>query len=456
MEVLESASGFVRVDEAIYFPLDKPEDDRLRRMLMYGFDNPTIHARFDLAGFGAAIEHDGMLGEAERAFRLHRLHYVRQLGYLRHPAAKEKYGINHGTTLTFDHVRIEHVEKVYLMINLIIHNNPVLRPLANLLKVAAEAHDGKTPAGGDTTKLADLAWFDEEKRFGDYGYDPEVLKFCEDYNIDFKQLWDIVLGKGLGGKVLDIADKLGYTTPDIVNYFHQMMIAGPGAPALSKRRTPAEQLVIKLLTREPEPCRIWENVRVDGDGVYFELDAESRARYVAFWLLRAYNFKNLYYHPLARLPDYLLVMETVRYLLHTGELSREWLVEATDSQLDDIMMKKIRFRQPFSSVDVVDTLHFKTKMEAAAYARSILDETDDKFALVDNFQVTTKVGCDKFPVRIDGKFMEFGEAFPHELELITDLMTFPERHDVHILTSDRLEREQRQNIRQALIHATTV
>lgn len=411
-------------------------------------DNPTIHPNFNMSGFGAVIDHDTLVGDAEDVFSLHRLGQVRQLGFLRHPAPKEKHGVNNASSLLFPHTRIQHSEMVYLPMNLIIRNNPQLQPRKNLLKTAALAHDGKTPAGGDTVKLTDLAWFDEETRFGDYGNDPMVLAYCKQYGIEFEDLWRTVRGEGLEGQVLDIADKLGYIAPDIYKY---LLGHSPENP------TEAEKLVIELLQREPRPCGIWEDFRVENGCAYFDLHPGNVSRYASFWLLRAYAFKHLYYHPYARLPDYLIVMETVRYLLATGTLKREKLLQVTDPLLDEFLWKHIHFREPFSPFDVIDTLHHRSKEEAAARAKAVHENGSGLLALVDHFRVTTKVGCDKFLIRFGGKFMSFGEVFPRELELITELMTFPERHDVHILRPEKgLPKQQVQNVRDALIHATSV
>lgn len=435
------------------FPHRTQQDISILAAIRHYVDNPTIYPKFELTDFGAVIDHDGIVGDAERAFKIGRLGSIRQLAYLRHPAPKELHGVNGGTSLTFSHTRFLHSENVFLMMNLLIRNNPELWHMKNLLKTAALTHDGMTPAGGDTTKLTDLAWFDEELRYGDYGQAPLVKAFCAHYGVNFNELWDVVQGKGLGGQVLDVADKLGYIGPDVIKYL-------PGRSMFVERDggfTQEEKDVIALLKRQPHPCAIWENFLVTKGTAHFKLSKKHQERYAAFWLLRAYAFKNLYYSELARLPDYLLVMDYIRYIIASGQKTREEFLTMTDTTLDEFLYQNFNFREPFPPFEIVETLRCGSNAEAKARAAQVISDDTDLLAVVDNFEVTTGVGCDKFPVSIDGVYRDFAYVFPRETELISHLMRFPKRHNVHILRPEKsFHQTQLNNVRKALIHATFV
>jgi hypothetical protein len=383
-------------------------------------------------GIGGVIEADGFVGDALEAFNIWRLGRIKQLSYLRHPSVKQEYGYNNGTSLPFSTTRLEHSDTVFLLGNLMIRNNPELWSAKAMLKTAMLTHDSKTPAGGDATKLVDLGYFDEEKRFGDFAKNEMVQKYCQRYSIDFEMLHQTVLGKGLFGQVLDVADKIGYVSPDMWRF-----TGGDLWNSDRIKRGQEEIEVLKILNKDPRVCSIWEMFRVKDGTAYFDL-GHNQERYANFWLLRALAFKGVYYNEFARVPEYIFAMTGIRDMLARGIVTRKWLMEADDDQLDQRFWEQYGFypMSTFIPFEIVDELEFPNHEEAVAAVQMIQDENPGHICMIHRSKATTKRGYDEYLLRAGGKHHTFEELFPYETELLQSIMTFPEVHKVFVTKVD--------------------
>ena len=278
---------------------------------------PTI----PYCGFGYIIQEDGMAQEFYDMLKMHRLFGVHQLGFMHDPVHR----VHNTATMAMDftHTRGLHQLDVYAVMMLIIENNPCLEPHRTVLLAAAISHDGRSPAGGDTTKLIDLELFDEEKNYKDFfkfsGW--QVLK--KKYHLNEDELYSVVQGKGLLGSVLDIADKIAYTARDV------FMFMGMDADQ-SKGRSVLYMEGKRLIKENPYICNIWKHVRIVDNKVVIT----HSNRLANFLKLRAIMFKELYYKRESRFLEYVLSKKIIKYLFEKHYITFDQLLTEHDGWLE--------------------------------------------------------------------------------------------------------------------------
>ena len=277
------------------------------------------------AGFGYAVDEDSFIEEAISAYGLSRLAGINQLAFLEDPDVAPEASPFHSR---FNHTRFAHSLDVMTLAALVVYNNPEFfadRPdYAKTVVVAALTHDVLTPAGGDTTKSIDWHAFDEDHWYPEVLKWPAVHTFLRDEGINPELLTETVAGNGILGSVLDIVDKLAYTSRDLLGFVgntaHQQWSWGDNSP---NRRA------LTSLSRQPFVTGLWSDISVCENGVV----VTDTDRLEVFLRTRALLFQRLYTHPLARWHESLVAHTILSYLYDTRRLTREQLLQMTDSDL---------------------------------------------------------------------------------------------------------------------------
>ena len=380
-----------------------------------GIDALGIIPHFPHMGFGYIVRDDGLASDAYQTFHLHRLHDVRQLAFLHDPVIREND--RSAGTMMFDHTRFCHVMDVYAVANLISENCRLGPQDSTTLAVAAISHDALTPAGGDTTKLVDPERFDEDANYHRLLVGQPWEKFQEKYRIDRTLLIDTVLGKGLLGKILDLADKSSYLARDVVAYL------GTAGPIKQKSFSPAYFMIATLVEQNRNICKLWDIVRVVGD----DLVITQPDRLAAFLRLRALMFSQLYYNPYSRFFEYLIGCAVIKHLYRTGVLTYqdlmtygyEWLERKIDEffETDHVMRR-------FHNVEH-SRIEEHPDYAAACRRAAKFDRDENVIAIVDTFGYPSNNATKRFKVMSRGRVMTFDQACPEAAEDIENLMRFP-------------------------------
>src|SRR6185369_16395731 len=185
--------------------------------------------------------------------------------------------------------------------------------------VAAWVHDIATPAFGDVSMKVEPDKLDEEanweKVIGEEGY-----AFFDRHGLDPAEITTTIVNGGILGEVLDIADRIAYTTSDIYRFQHgvgQDVRVGRGAALLD------------YAAEHPDVGDIYKDVRVQGDQVYFE----NPERLAAFLKMRALLRRDFVEHPETQGRDIAIGNLIRRYLEQPGGLTLDRLREMGDIDL---------------------------------------------------------------------------------------------------------------------------
>ncbi|MFA5935567.1 MAG: hypothetical protein WC787_01800 [Patescibacteria group bacterium] len=291
-------------------------------------EDPNIVSSFPFTGFGgytADLDSEGLMGSAYRNFNLARLGHVRQLGWLTVPVFGNEQ--EHVIPMRFEHNRLSHVLDVAALANVFAHGLDLSDADTATLVLAAATHDARTPAGGDTTKMLDPAFFDEDAHYSELLDRFDSTALFERFGINRETLTQTILGKGLLGSLLDIADKIAYVSRDAF-WYHQRL----GRGFIESEE--GDQIHSLLRTYPEDACATWQSLKiVDGQPVFD--DPEPLAR---FLLLRALLFRALYWHPAARFTEFIVSHVICRHLVATGKIRLADLLEMRDEELDRHVM----------------------------------------------------------------------------------------------------------------------
>lgn len=294
-----------------------------RAYAIHAAEDPNIALGFPytrLGGYIVDLGWDGMLGSAFQLFRLGRLQRIRQLAWLTQPVLpQDAHDIY---PARYDHNRLSHVEDVAAVANLLGHGLGLSETEVRTLTLAAMTHDARTPAGGDTTKLLDRDYFDEDKHYGELLTRDGMAEFLRAFDIDPAFLTATVQGEGLLGTLLDLADKTAYLSRDAVSFHYrfrnQLLDCAEG------------EAVHALLIQRPDVCAAWRSAELR-DGKLVFRDPEALAEMLR---LRVLLFRCLYWHPGARYTEWIVSHIVLRHLVESGEVRKEQLLEWTDYELD--------------------------------------------------------------------------------------------------------------------------
>ncbi|TAK05669.1 hypothetical protein EPO33_00785 [Patescibacteria group bacterium] len=294
-----------------------------RQYAIHATEDPNIALGFPytrLGGYVVDLDERGMLGQAYHLFRLQRLNFIRQLAWLTQPVLpQDAHDIY---PARYEHNRLSHVEDVAAVANLLGHGLGLSETEVRTLTLAAMTHDARTPAGGDTTKLLDRDYFDEDKHYGELLARDGVADFLREFGIDAAFLTATVQGEGLLGTLLDLADKTAYLSRDAASFHYRFRNELADCPE--------GQAVHDLLIKRPDVCAAWRCAEVRGGKLVLR-DPEALAEMLR---LRALLFRSLYFHPGARYTEWIVSHIVLRHLVKSGEIRKEDLLEWNDQELD--------------------------------------------------------------------------------------------------------------------------
>ncbi len=399
------------------------------RFLQDAIDPLAIVGALPYAGFSYLIEEGGLCHDVVNQLGLHRLHNVAQLGLLQNPVvgADEKQSV--GTI--YRHSRYVHSLDVCALITLMAYNNNLPESDRIHLQVAALTHDILTPAGGDSIKRYNATLFDE-----DVGY-PAIFTrevwpaLKEKYNLDEQKLADLIMGKGMLGRFLDLADKLAYVSRDVFYFIQSLPHRTPDG--LSK-----EQAVIRdLVTRFPYICGLWESIEiVDG-----QVAISNPLGLANFLKLRATMFKALYYNPSARFHEDVTAKLFAGYLMREGSLTKAQLLHTTDAFLYHELGKVTGL------AGVLDHCYspFKPRVETFATVEEA-NRREQEFLgnkkMMTHLEVRksfTSAGTASFLVRIGREVKPFKEVLPEDAADIEAIMAMPNPVWLYIFSIEDLK-----------------
>lgn len=274
---------------------------------------------------------DSVLAQAASVFKIWgRLNEVRALSFLSYvgPAPEEQYFIG------YSHNRLDHSLVVGLTAGEIGRRNNLLQSQIDTLEIAGVLHDIATPALGDAAKSIDPDNLDEEK-FWHEVVDAKGEEFLKKKGLSREELDGIIVNHGRLGQMLDIADRITYTTKDlseIIGYAESKINIHP---YLLELRYP--------LSHYPDIGNIYQDVVVDQkkEQVFFS----DYKRLGVFLLLRALMHKHLYMEPTSQGRD-LLVANLLRPLYSPNgqkPLSPQELRKMTDREALDVLAKHYEF-----------------------------------------------------------------------------------------------------------------
>ncbi len=350
---------------------------------------------------------------------LHRLFQIRQLACLTDPVNRRDRP--HNMSLGFSHSRGLHCINAAAIMGVIILNNPELRPMTNLLIAGAAIHDALTPALGDTTKLVDLKKFDEDENFKKIFSRPGWSMIKKKYGLDEVALDSMIKGQGLPGALLDIADKLSYTSIDVEAFID----AGFEYSELFKKAG-------LIIFNHPDFIQaVIRSIRIRDGEVIMGAQALNR-----FLLVRAIMFRELYYASEARFLEYAFAKKMVQYLYSSGAVSFAELLSKTDSWLEDIIKQFFycdHLPMFFEKSRIVDfaSLADLEKFVRRARRQNLLD---DFIVIPDDFPSRTSSGVDKFKVLSQGRVQKFSEAYPDQAGVISDILQIPEKFSLSLIS----------------------
>lgn len=398
-----------------------------------GIEPFAILPHFPFMGFGYIVQNEGdrglgwsMANEAACVFNLHRLQGVKQLGFMRDPVGLEND--RSLLTLPFQHTRYCHSLDAFAIATLLGENCKLTDEEKRVLSLAGLVHDARTPAGGDSTKLVDPAEFDEDIHFPEFLKGFEWEEFQAKWNIDSKLLVETVLGNGILGSLLDIADKTSYISRDAFAYLG-MKVAG------KKRRNSSPDhidddvfstglyTINDLINRHPNITALWEVTRIiQGKVVITDPD-----RLTNLLRLRALLFRELYYNPFSRFYEYLLGKGVTKILYERGEITAQELLFHNDLWLErkaDKFFGDSHILTKFHNLahSRIEEFHDYT---SACRRAAEFDGERDTIVIVDDFQHVSNSATKRFWVKDRGQIVKFNEARPRTAEQIDRIMTFP-------------------------------
>jgi hypothetical protein len=326
---------------------------------------------------GHIDEAESIYPDLSYKFNVYRLSRIRQLAFLQFASLKEK-----GTYVMgphFNHTRFFHSTLVTRTTELMLVNNNFAQKEINLGIASGLAHDSANPAFGDPTKEIDPEALDEETNLPQYldeiGISDSDL---EQYGITIEEILAVVRNEGTIGKILDIADKISYTSLDIYNYAGDPFAETSEDDDLISILEPLKA----LMRTDPKWANIYQDVKLSESGdPYFT----NSNRLGIFLELRARMHRALYLNPHCRGLDmnYKLLISPLysREPDPSYPLNPQILRHTSDNELSQIISSHLdlpqrpnapEFRIPFESY--MDTLPL---YERVNYEKNIDDVIRD-------------------------------------------------------------------------------
>lgn len=411
----------------------------LRRGWLTGeyFDPLAIMLRYwEKLGFTSAIHDDGMIHATAAALGVFRLGGIRQLGFLHDPVMNEA-AVDSGLGMRFEHTRELHSFMVMATASLIGRQVGLSERDLRHLQVAALTHDVLTPAGGDSVKPIDFEAFDEDLHYPEvFRNNPEWDAVRDRYDLDETLLTSTVLGEGLLGQLLDIADKTTYTAHDIEAY----LMGDHDPKSFQNLVAPESILAIYDLKQKLGPglCQLWDRIEVIG-GRPVVTDPD---RLIGFLKLRALMFRHLYYNPLARYREHMIALLVLEPLYHDGTITREHLLAMTDDQLDQFLNRATGhydLRMEISRSDLAPAVEaYANRGEALGRARTLHRENPEFLFMLEVIPRVSEKAVRYLVRDTDGTVKTLTEARPGDAEAIRAIDFDPLPAKLYILSPEKM------------------
>jgi hypothetical protein len=381
-------------------------------VLIEEIDHPLYLGELAFTGLHCLIDYNGGLVRAvAENLNFWRLQSISQLAYLQAPGV-------HGGYAMFDlgrypHNRMVHSLDVYVIAALLAEACGLNERDTLHLEVAALVHDILTPAGGDTTKRINVTMFDEDLNFRSLYRQDGWKRLRRLYDLSEDLLEEIILDRGVLGRLKDIADKIAYVARDTSNFLSRKprhLVDGYSIDP---------DTVLGIVTRNPFVCGLWDSARiVDGSVVMSNIDGLSD-----FLTLRALMFRALYYNPYSRFLEDALAKMAIEYLLKEEIFTKADLLAMTDLDLMRALESKVIGVPNFFTMlgNTCDP-----KIQVFATEREALEEEchidRDRISCVVKARSLTTNGIKSFPVVEDGVVKTFAEVRPEVVRQIEKIM----------------------------------
>lgn len=381
-----------------------------------------IVGQFPYTGLSYMTIESGLIEAVFRAFKMWRLDYIKQLGFLTQPIYNNYSSIRQSLS---ESTRGLHSLDAMAIGTVMAHNLGFGELRMNNFRALCYSHDAAMPAGGDSVKLRDPAALDEEANYIKV-IDAEAFAQLEkDFGIDRAYLIDGVRNIGIDGELLDIADKLAYIARDVSKTLHHLEAGAQWGDQLGMRTLLAQ------IERFPYVCSIWDDVQVQDEHAVFT----DIRRLVAFLKVRLLMFRELYYNPTARFGEYLMSRLFVNALYKSGDLTNDRLRSMADYELLSLIDQKFGAGHLLDhcSSDYAHCDAFKTFEEADAF----ITETRRNgcvFAMMDDDRLAIKPGT-SLRIWTKGGSKTLAEADPGSAQELHEMATMLPL--VHVYWLDR-------------------
>ncbi|HVU80355.1 MAG TPA: hypothetical protein VHD37_03265 [Candidatus Paceibacterota bacterium] len=366
---------------------------------------------------------NGLCQKTEQAFGLMRLSRIKQLGFLNAPPynsyTQMRQPLSEGT-------RWLHSLDVYATATIIGHNMRLPRGKLNTLGVLALTHDVRTPAGGDSVKMVDLAALDEDATYHLTLEKMDMSELERDFEVNREDLLEGIHNRGLLGEILDIADKLAYIARDISKCLHHI-------EAGAQREQYGLITLLRLLHQFPYVCNVWDCVEASEDGHAYFTDA---GRLVAFLKVRVLMFRELYFHPLSRFGEFFMSRLFVKMLYDKGVLTSDMLLKMDDGQLDAFLDEYFGERRVLDqcSSEVARVKSFATPGAAEAFVHELKSQ-GKRFVMTDDYRRAIKTGVHFLVATPEGP-KPLREADPGSARELEEMATLLPMVHVYYLEDD--------------------
>lgn len=412
----------------------------LRRSWLTGeyFDPLAILLGYrDKLGFSCAVHDDGIIHDVCNALHVFRLDGIRQLGFLHDPVTNEG-AADLGMGMRFQHTRYLHSLMVMATASLIGRQVGLSEYDLRHLQVAALTHDVLTPAGGDSVKPIDFVAFDEDAHYREvFRNNPEWDAVRDRYGLSEELLVSTVLGEGLLGRLLDIADKTTYTAHDVEAY-----LMGDYDPRSFRNLVAPESILAIYDLKQrlgPGSCQLWDKVTLEDKQVVIT-DIE---RLIGFLTLRALMFRHLYYNPLARYREHMIALLVLEPLYHEGALTRRHLITMTDDQLDQFLNRvtgQYNLRMEISRTDLAPAVEaYNTRKTALVRAQALYRSNSELLFMLEVIPRVSEKAMRYLVRDTDGSIRTLSDARPSEAEAIRAIDFDPLPAKLYILSPEKME-----------------
>ncbi len=392
---------------------------------------PGLIPSLPFAEYGYFIKNGGLLDQAVHVFNLLRTQKVAQLSFLITPLKKEAGAPRR----RYPHSRYNHMLDVaamlILMTELLRNELTALAPtlgfgegevgfnaLRNTLITGGAIHDALTVAGGDGVKFVDPAAFDEDKLI-------VLLMELGKYRSIFFDTWSVhrealrltIIGDKIedpenSGKkkkryyllnhLLDLADKLCYTSRDVWQYVE---------------RVGYDNDIGRIITDDPDVCSLWKSIKiVDG-----KLVVTNYRRLGRFLRLRVLMFHNLYEGMDERSGEIILGHCLCGFMYDHGDLNMFRLLDNHDDWLGAQISRCIGVENAVDAISDRVVIGGAWGTEGESRSALFHEKGDEFLGFVEPFKSLTKSATDRFFVERDGKVGPFNLLYPSEAGLVHEI-----------------------------------